>query len=1148
MGNQNQKIIKNPKERLFQKDKDLDFFYPLKNDETEILSKAITRTGSIFLNNKKYIINSGKIYFVEELQKPSKKENDSSFQKLDNVYSKNKNNQSLFQPSRLSVIDDTQNTFQTTADYLFDHYEIKQLNSFIDRDLIIRPQRYFSIDSFKYSFIHSISDYYDSMSVLNLDHMFSFAKTNVCMSKLFNDFLSTSIIVPTSFKLFFEAKFVKFLNEEYLDSRKITYLNFEVLIKEMLLTDLDMLGYKYNLEQHCKDIKNLYLSVYSNKEEFYYQENINTILKSFLSIINDESKLYYSINEFLVSYSEYDITQDIKSFIKLYDEIEGFEVMLLMFMIIFCLKANGDKQRNEEEKFLTQNKLYKVVVFEKNESALFKKDSDSLFEKKISNVSDSIKSNTEVFNGSININNENSKNKYLFSKEEIKEASNETYNNTSYNSNEDKANNNDNYPNNNINSNYNDINVSSKHHNNHKYQDEQEKNIKYNKKKLETNYFINNQEDNKNDQNDNNNKYSFNNNPNNYQDYSFFEAFVKSNSLLQVHTLTSFTSNLDSIKNKQDYFINIKSKHKYKTVFFELLLNNNFGNSKYFPSTSLKTIFSALDNEEMIFHGEDEVMFAPFSTFKIKSVEDNFIDKVTNMKYDLKVSLLLIEESFPNFGENIIYWKCSDVNSNSSNSKISKNIHRRIKSNKEINNMINKTNANKFKTNFNNYTNYTNCPDTTRSMESSNKIKTNLLMNKSILSSKNQNILKISSAKEIESILEEKLLSSFGTNGFLSYLSFSHSISTFKIEMTSTLSNIFLLTNLEYLHLQDNKLNSNLTSMLGKNLPLISNLRHLNLKNNEIGKEFSSYSSIAYGLKSLKFLEYLNLENSCLDDEAFKHINEIGLKDLLLLITLNISNNTIENELKSLSNNFKNYIYLENLLIAKNGFSLISIKSFFNLGVVKSLGTSLKSLDLSDITASTMHLDSEAMFKIISHLKFFPLLESLNISNNKLSESSASIEFFNLLFTELTNLCFLKELNLSFMEVPFLSMLDLVKAISKLKNLEVLYLYDIKMRKYDDNYIKRKEIMLNKKSNIYENGVNLESQSLSRVKTDIENEKSFVVKRETVLEVLRLLYKELEKLENFVELYLNVSDFSDFDNILEDIDEEYKFIVYINEI
>lgn len=1033
MGNSNnQKKQENPKVRLFYKDDRTNFYIPIKNDEYEQLtktmylmsSKPLTKIITIDLN--KFLIKNNKVFLIKDktnsninymMQTPS-----NSISKITRKYSNNKtlqsssinlnkafngqhsrsNTQSSFKQSnkRISMNDDYD-------DLLLESQELVELNSFIDKNKIIRPLRYFSQLSFKCSFFNNINEFYEKNTILTFEEIFLKIKCEIDYSNCNNSinnfsylksFLSTAIIVPINFKNLILSKYTSYISEMYNLEYNTYHITFDSLIKKIIVKSLDCLNCKYNLNNYTKKLLNL---SFTSMDYNVINKNLYELCNSFLNAFSDESYMYYIINSFLYDFSHFDFNNK-KDNITLNEYQDCFLCFDLLLIIIFCLKV----------KDCIKLDLIEYVV-NRNQSTNNNRESKlNTLDNKV------ITSNTTIIPSKFSL---------------------------EFNSQE--------------------INNSIKLYKILIFDNELLNKISSNKR----NSIINTKT--------NNTNFNQNNSINKQFDYTSFLDLCNNNDILQCHNFCSFTSSLDYIKCRQEYFIETKSNNKSNLVLIELIMNNNYGNPKFLKSNTLRSIYTKLDNPDMIFYGEDEYCFSPFTSFKIRDKIENYIDKYTNIKYNYKITLSLIEESYPNYSDDL------------------------------------------FKINI------------------------------------NKDVFSLNSAIELEKYVSNN------KNCKMKIFSFKHSIDIFKIEIDSTLNNLFCLQNLEIVNLNNNKLTPYLIEYFGNSLNRITNIRHLYFRGNSFKCNTNSYKAFANGLSYLKCLQTLDIAECMINDEGIILISK-SLNNLSYLMDINISSNQIEDGICEFTYSILNKHYLEKINISKNIYTLKAITVFCTIGLV-SLGTNIKSLDVSDLINNSNFNDNQALFRLTSYIKSLPLLEELNISNNTLTDLSISLEYFNLLNETLGNLYLLKRLNISYMGYDLNAFEELISFISKLSYLEILLFYDIKFPKEEEI------IKINNKYSIRDSNKSLEykEEYVSYNVTDNNNFRFDSLRTESNLNsdnntiknvdqiegykksdnpVEYLILKfimELNTIENFSRIYLISNDFKDVSHIIETIQDIAEFEV-----
>lgn len=1082
MGNKSQ--IEKIKEVYFSKDLYSNYFHPLSRTVDLKLKSSLNqnndeiKNSSIISNGKIYTISNDKPYFIKEQQRKNLKNED-----------------------ELDIIKDFQ-----TSDYLHADNELVIMNTFINRKKIIRFNRYYNPKNFKCTFSKCISEYFSQTSILSYDqilnHFSDRQYKSIYFSKLLEDFRKSTFMVDKHFNHFLNEYYSYFFNnlsDNYISYKKIIEITKQIIIslcleKELKISNLDKL------------ILNISYTGNSSKEDLSYIENLKLISFWVLNVINDENDFYDMVNSLLselISFVHKNKNSNF-DFSKLSKENkESLDILFVVQFINYILKEisdfdkndadenfkvlheflntnennkkeNQNKNQNSKEKDIEVKCLYKVLIFENN----LEYDNYDFF--KSLNLEHLLQNNIKTTNESIH-NDLNSKDILI---NEIDEDDRMDYRSSLFS-------------------------TKQSNHKKHskvksktsgkimKLDDEFEDDVNENHVGF-TMYSNSNDISSHNENNCNKLYYSENNN----HDYKLFYNNIKENEIISTQQYTSFTKNINKLLEKQEFFLTRKNSFKAKLIFIEISLKNNYSKPGYFKSKNFKTNYFELNHVDLMFYGEDEVIFLPFSTFRVREVTEDYICSQTNIRYDLKINLTFIEESEPYFSLSFLYHNFYDFSN--VNSKLKENNKNQMKIKMKLSYLdLNKD----------------------RYIHKENEI---ILKNElDINVNKSKNITIIKDIKMIDMIQEKRLGNDDTCLGLLNCIYFSHNIKNFKIDLPSTINLIFKLENLEYLNLSENKLNNELLIRLGNGIGKLKYLIYLNLNNNDIGSEYYCYTSLAEGISTLIKLEFLSLEYCSLNDTSIKVLMK-KIQKLIYLSYISLANNFIENYILDL----RQFMFLEELNINKNIFSPKAINEFFDVSNLSEIGSSLKCLDISDIIGNQEITDNKSLFRIASHLKFFPLLEEINLSNNKLYDQSYSNEFFDLLFNRLTTLSFLRIINLSYMEIPFSSFIWITQSIQKFSLLEQLYIFDIKFNHFEND-------------NIENNGSNVNPfQSSDDDTNKSDKNKNLQTK---IIESMTNLYVNLNKLTNFKSLYLNYFDFTEFNGLLDNIDVETKFEIYINE-
>ena len=116
---------------------------------------------------------------------------------------------------------------------------------------------------------------------------------------------------------------------------------------------------------------------------------------------------------------------------------------------------------------------------------------------------------------------------------------------------------------------------------------------------------------------------------------------------------SSFTNDKYNITDKVDLIESLRQDNK-GIILFEVIVGFNLYNPDYFQSHSLNTLYSKMNLLKLPFYGDDEIIFSPFTPFKVYLVEKNYYDSKLNIQYDYKITLTLASETYPFFSNQLL--------------------------------------------------------------------------------------------------------------------------------------------------------------------------------------------------------------------------------------------------------------------------------------------------------------------------------------------------------------------------------------------------------------------------------------------------------------------------------------------------------------
>lgn len=438
----------------------------------------------------------------------------------------------------------------------------------------------------------------------------------------------------------------------------------------------------------------------------------------------------------------------------------------------------------------------------------------------------------------------------------------------------------------------------------------------------------------------------------NNSDYNNLYNDLSHNPILQIHTFSIFSSNPSYFNERIEYFVYEKRVNNKKLVLFELFIGNKYDNHNYFKSDTIFTSYIELSDDYHIFPFDDEVVFSLFTCFKVIDIINDYYDKENNMRYDTKVSLLLIEEAFPNYSSYLIEsynLKSTTISNIINNSTRKKN---QLKENPSYMSILSLShNINDYKI----------------ELESTIMSISNLYNLENLLLSNNQ--------------LSKNILQSLFKN--LKYIPF---LKVLKLngndlsdeDLPDLLSeNIVFLKNLKEIDLSSCNINdASLIVISKKAIPKLGFLSKIDLENNQIEKGIVSFAD---GISQLEYIEYINIS-----------------KNIIYLDSLEYFFQTI------IHNHIKNIRYLYIADIINNSYDIDGKTNFKLVSYLKQISL-LVELDISNNKILNKSIKNEYYSILFDTLSSLSLLRLLNISYNDISIFSF-IDFCNNCLSKLSNL------------------------------------------------------------------------------------------------------------------------------------------------
>lgn len=438
----------------------------------------------------------------------------------------------------------------------------------------------------------------------------------------------------------------------------------------------------------------------------------------------------------------------------------------------------------------------------------------------------------------------------------------------------------------------------------------------------------------------------------NSSEYNNLYNDLSQNSILQIHTLSIFSSNPSYFNERIEYFVYEKRVNNKKLVLFELFIGNKYDNHNYFKSDSIFTSYIELSDDYHIFPFDDEVVFSLFTCFKVIDIISDYYDKENNMRYDTKVSLLLIEETFPNYSSYLIEGynlKSTTISNIINNSTQKKNQLKEIFSYMSILSLSHSIYDYKIE------------------LEST-------IM--SIFNLYNLENLQLSNNQLSKNILES-LFKNLKYIPFLKVLKLNGNDLSDE-DLPNLLSdNIVFLRNLKEIDLSSCNINDTSLIVLSKKaIPKLEFLSKIDLENNQIEKGIVSFAD---GINQLEYLEYINISKNIIYLESLEYF-------FLMIIHYHIKN--------------IRYLYIADII--NNSYDIDGKTNFKLVSYLKQISL-LVELDISNNKILNKSIKNEYNSILFDTLSSLSLLRLLNISYNDISIFSF-IDLCNNCLSKLNNL------------------------------------------------------------------------------------------------------------------------------------------------